>query len=1002
MMKEDIIESAKTALINKKHESSLDLKPTLLINNKKNKLLSILINELENCKCFKFSAAFITLSGVQPLKETFNYLEKNNIPGKILTTDYLYFTEPKAINFLNSFENIEIKIFKHEKQGFHTKGYLFKKNEIYTGIVGSSNLTSNALNQNEEWNLGFTSTYNGELLDNLNKEFNKLWDKAFSYDDYFKEYEHIFNKSRTYKKLKSITADEKNKYLKENDVIEDLFPNEMQKEFLDKMDALIERGENKALLVSATGTGKTYASAFEVRKRNPKKFLFLVHRFQILKQARNTYKKVMNNPSLTFGCLGGGENDTDVDFLFATFQSLNSKDKYKQFSDDEFDYIVVDEVHKSAADTYKKIISYFNPKFLLGMTATPWRSDDKDIFELFDNNIVHEVTLQDALNNNLVCPFHYYGIIDKDEVGLYNKTSDKNFNCLTSNERARHIIEKSEEYGYSGDSLKSLVFCSSLKEAKELARIFTRMGRPSLALSGEVSTENREDAIDRLVNDNRNDKLEYILSYDIFNEGIDIPEINQIILIRPTKSAIVFTQQLGRGLRIDDSKEFVVILDFIGNYKNNYMIPIALSGLKRFTKDDLRKYIMNRTKIIEGSSSISFDKIARSKIFEAIDSSNFSQKYDLKEKYLIFKRKFGEIPMLCDIQKSEDFEPSLIFKHKDFPNYYEFLKYCHSNDTEFIDVLDEKCLFSLNFISLELSKGIRPHELVILNLLKLNKYFTINKVNEILEEKYGLINELDNIKSAISVLNFTHYLSNKNKYRSEINKKYICNEYSPQSTFFKMDNDIINKLNENLDYKFEISDVLNEFLQNNTYRKFFEDIVNYGLENYTQIYKNDFCLKLYKKYSMKDFCKLFNWNYNDSYTIFGYSEKNDVCPIFVNYEKNEKIPENLNYEDKFCSNRILKWESRDIAANKNKMKSEKELIEKFVNHDNNNVEFYLFIKKSKNDKDDDFWYMGKVTPKNPIIPIDKPFIYKFDLELDNPVKKEIYDYFTSSIYHNLE
>lgn len=999
MKDNDILESAKTALIDRNYESNLNLKPSLLVNNNNNKLLSIIIDELETCECFKFSAAFITLSGVQPLKETLNYLQERNVPGKILTTDYLYFTEPKAIEFLNAFKNIEIKIFKHDKQGFHTKGYLFKKNGNYTGIVGSSNLTSNALNQNEEWNIGFTSAYDGELLNNLNNEFNKLWDEAFSYDDYFIEYEHIYNKSRSYENLKIITNDaideiSKNKH--------DVKPNDMQIEFLNKMDGLIEREENKAILVSATGTGKTCAAAFEVRRRNPRKFLFLVHRFQILKQAKETFKKVLNDDSLTFGCLGGGYHDSDVDFLFSTFQSLNNKKRYKQFNKDEFDYIVVDEVHKSGADTYKNIISYFSPQFLLGMTATPWRSDDKDIFELFDNNIVHEVTLQDALNNNLICPFHYYGIRDEKNVGIYAKDSTENFNCLTSEERAKHILEKSKEYGYSGDRIKSLVFCSSLKEAKELAKIFTRKGSPSLALSGKVNNEGRKDAIDRLVNDKRKDKLEYILSYDIFNEGIDIPKVNQVILIRPTKSAIVFTQQLGRGLRKDKSKDFVVILDFIGNYKNNYLIPIALSGMKRYTKDDLRKFIMSRTKIIEGSSSISFDEISRSRIFKAIDSSNFSQKYDLRDKYLIFKRKFGKVPMLCDIQKSDDFEPSLIFKHDDFPNYYEFLKYCHSNDIEFNDVLDEKYMYSLNFISLELSKGIRPHELIILNLLKSNKYFTVNNVKKILKEKYGLINQLDNIKSAISVLNFSHYLTNENKYRSEIKNKFISNEYSPQNTFFKSNRNIIKKLNENLEYKFEISNIFNELLKNQTYYKFFEDVLNYSLKNYDDNYKNDFCLKVYEKYSMKDFCKLFNWNYNDSYTIFGYAEKNDICPIFVNYEKDEDISENLNYEDKFHSNKILKWDSRDISANKGKEKKENELIKKFIEHENNNVKFYLFIKKSKNDKDDDYFYMGKVTPTNPVIPTEKPCIYKFDLELENPVKKDLYDYFTSPIYHDLK
>lgn len=204
MKNKDIINAAKTALINKNYESTLNLKPSLIINNDDNQLLSVIINELENCESFKFSSAFITLSGVQPLKEILNYLEEKNIPGKIITTDYLYFTEPKAIEFLNDYDNIKIKIFKHENKGFHTKGYLFKKNSGYTGIVGSSNLTANALNKNEEWNIGFTSTYDGELLDNLNNEFDKLWKNSSSFDEYFIEYESIYNSARTFKKSKVI------------------------------------------------------------------------------------------------------------------------------------------------------------------------------------------------------------------------------------------------------------------------------------------------------------------------------------------------------------------------------------------------------------------------------------------------------------------------------------------------------------------------------------------------------------------------------------------------------------------------------------------------------------------------------------------------------------------------------------------------------------------------------------------------------------------------------
>ena len=986
-MNKEILDSAKTAFIDKNFESSLNLKPSLIINDNEHKLLSILIEELETCKSFKFSSAFITHSGVQPLKEIFNYLEERNIPGKILTTDYLYFTEPKAIKFLNKFSNIEVKIFKQENNGFHTKGYLFEKDSGFTGIVGSSNLTSNALNKNEEWNIGFTSTYNGELLDKLNFEFDKLWEKSYSIDDYFKEYESIYETARSFKKINEYTESIKKKNSPHRT---NFVPNNMQNIFLDKMDTLIERGENKAMLVSATGTGKTYASAFEVRKRNPKKFLFIVHRFQIAKDAKKTYENVFNDSKIKFGLLGGGKKEIDSDFLFATFDSLYSNNRFENFKPDEFEYIVIDEVHKSGAPTYSEIISYFKPKFLLGMTATPWRNDDKDIFELFDDNLVHEVTLQDALDEELVCPFHYYGITDLEINGESIGDNFKDFNYLTSEKRVEYILRKSEEYSYSGDKLKCLVFCSSLKEANELAKKFSQRGHKSIALSAKDSNEYRSKTIDKLVDDKNN--LEYIFTFDIFNEGIDIREVNQVILARPTKSAIIFTQQLGRGLRKDKSKDFLVVLDFIGNYRNNYMIPLALSGINAFDKDNLREYVLKKTKIISGSSSISFDKIARTRILKSIDSPNLSMKLELKEKYHIFKRKLGKIPMICDIQDADEFNPNLIFKRAGFPNYYSFLQYCHKNDSEFKDFLEEDSLHLLSFISEELSNGFRPHELIILNLLKYNNYFTISQVEKILKEEYYLENQLKKIKGAINVLNLNFFESKSGKFSKKINE--MIKQNNSKDIFFKMNNENQNNTN----YKFEISNNFKEYLENHTFKKYFEDIINYSLKVYEKEYKNQGLFKLYEKYTRPEFCRIINWNYHDSNTIYGYKEKDGICSIFVTYEKSEDINENLKYKDKFINNSIMNWESRDISKNKIKVNSEKQLIEKFINPAENNIQFLLFVQKSN--KDDDFYYMGKVTPKECIYPDEKePQIYKFKLCLDSHLPNELYNYFTTPIYH---
>lgn len=1011
---DEIKNGAQKALIDKNHLSSLDLKPSLIFNNDSNKVLYTIKEQLSTCDEFKFSIAFITKSGIQPLKAIFLDLEEKNIPGKILTTDYMFYTDPEAIKFLNKHKNIEVRIYTDK---FHTKGYLFKKNGIYTGIVGSSNLTDYALNITKEWNIGFTSTFEGELLNDLNKEFNELWEseKTLSVDEYIGEYEKLFKMHKTPKKFKAL----RDEYIENTS--EEFKPNKMQKKFLDRLTEFIcERKEKKAILVSATGTGKTYASAFAVKKFKAKKFLFLVHRAQIAKQAKETYEKVFKDENLTFGILGGGTRQLHCDFIFSTFQSMNSNNRYELFDKNEFDFIVVDEVHRAAADTYSKIISYFEPEFLLGMSATPWRNDNKskELFKLFDNNIVYQISLQDALGEDLLCPFHYYGISDlrinddliSDEFNLPSNLNKKEkdflvngegnsefknltevniekFKYLTSDERVKHILEKSKYYGYSGSRVKALVFCSSIIEAKVLSKKFNEKNHPSIALDSSNSPNEREDAIDRLINDDIENKLEYIFTYDIFNEGVDIREVNQIILIRPTQSSIVFVQQFGRGLRKSKEKEFVVILDFIGNYKKNYMIPIALSGMKNYNKDDLREFIISGDKLIPGLSSISFDQISKKQIFKSIDESKFYQRTDLKEKYNTLKSLIGKQPTLCDIQESEEFDAELIFKHKDFSCYHSFLKYA---DNEYTTELDDDKIISLKFISKKLSNGIRPHELLILKSLIYSGSFSVPKINRILLQDYNLTNQLDSINSSINYLNFNFFKKDSQHFKEEI-LVFMENKENLNNLFFIKSNDD----------NYIISDYFKECLINTHYKEHILDLIEFSLNNYDKKYKSFNPLKIGQKYRKEDIFKLLGWdNYKMNLKQRGYPTKNQIvndnCPIFVTYEKSEDISESTKYEDYFINPKCFNW----MTQSNNKIDSKD--LEHFNNSENNNVNFYLFIKKSSKDKD--FYYLGQVTPKYPkettiLNDNGKSLpIVNYKLELDEPVERNLYDYFETILY----
>ncbi|MBQ6099850.1 MAG: DEAD/DEAH box helicase [Methanobrevibacter sp.] len=957
MNPEDIINGAKTAFIDEQFSSSADFRPKLLYNNRNNKVINSIRDEIRDCDEFIISSAFITYSGIVQLLEEFRQLEKNNVKGKILTTDYLYFTEPKALRKLQEFKNLEIKLYSQEKEGFHTKGYIFKKDDVYRGIVGSSNLTMNALAVNKEWNVEFTSMEEGEMLAELKREFNDLWAQADDLNDVLPGYEKIYKDNKNFKSIRKITDE-----LKEQN-IRDLTPNIMQEDFIKNLRSLIKQGENRAILVSATGTGKTYASAFAVKDFKPKRFLFLVHREQIAKQSIDAYKNIFQDHD-NFGLLSGNSKDFDKNYLFSTIQTMSKDDIYTKYDKNHFDYIIIDEVHKAGALSYQKIFRYFEPKFWLGMTASPERTDGFNIYDLFDNNIAHEIRLQEALEEDLLCPFHYFGITDVEFDTGEIDDDFTDFNLLASNKRVEYLLEKSEFYGYSGDRIKALVFCSRKMEAQMLSEEFSKRGHPSVVLTGDDSQEKRLEAIDRLTNDDNPDKLEYIFTVDIFNEGVDIPEINQVLLVRPTESPIIFIQQLGRGLRKYKNKEFVVILDFIGHYKNNFMIPIALSGDRSYDKDKIRKYVMEGNKIIPGASSINFDEISKKRIFESIDKTTFSKIALFKEKYNNLKFKIGKIPMLCDFYENGDMDPLLILNHSSFNCYAEFLQ---KVEEDYNHPFDENQINCLKLISKNLADGKRPHELLILKCLMYNKSFDVDKIAELLNEKFELENQLKSIESAINLLKLD-FFTDKEKAKYGI------------TTFF----------HEN----YNISNQFREFLSQETFRIHLEDLIDFALLKYENVYHSNSKLKLYEKYSRKDVCRLLNWPHDDSSTMYGYRIKHNTCPIFVTYKKDENISKSTQYEDQFINKESFSWMTRS------NVKLESKEPQAIIHYAETDLEIHLFVKKS-DDEGKDFYYIGQVTPFDQIettITNDKGKelpIVNFKFKINTEVKDELYSYFVN-------
>ena len=934
--------------------------PKILTNNseKKVKVLETLLYQMKNCDEFFFSVAFVTNSGVACMIDILNELKERNIKGKILASQYQNFTEPRALRRLLQFPNLELKIITAD-YNFHAKGYLFHKvadeekqtEDSYNLIIGSSNLTQTALTVNREWNVQLSSLENGALVKQMQEELEKAWDDATVVDDdWIDSYEAI------YKEARSSRIGQRNRII-------DLYkinPNKMQAEALKSLKELREEGKDKALLISATGTGKTFLSAFDVKIARPKRFLFIVHRNLIARTAKESYEKIIDKDIKT-GIFSGSRKEIDQDYLFSTIQTLCKDENLHMFAPDHFDYIVVDEVHRAGAKTYQKVLDYFKPKFLLGMTATPERTDDGDIFKMFDYNIAYEIRLNQALSENMLVPFHYHGI---SELMVDGKVIDElsDFRLLVSEERVKHILKYADFYGCDEGRVKGLVFCSKIDEAKALAEKFCEYGKKAIALTGASSEEERSKAIERLESDELpvNEQLDYIFTVDIFNEGIDIPCINQIILLRPTESAIIFVQQLGRGLRKSQGKRYLEVIDFIGNYGNNYLLPIALFGNRSYNKEKVRREMHNNH--IPGASTVYFDDVSQKRIFEALNNGKIAQFREYKKSYELVKMQLGRVPMMMDFVRLGDKDPYL-FVLKD-GSYFQFKQHVDSAESTMNDLHQ----MLLKFIGLEVANGKRLEEVFILKeLLHKSSISFLDVISDMLQ-KYDLEVNVKSIIGAINVLKMGFFkIADVNKYGNI---------------------ELVSENQGNISLTKEFS----ALLENEEFLVYFKDALDYAEYSFMETYdkKTYFGgLKLYENYSRKDVCRILNWEKDESATIFGYRVKYDTCPMFVTYNKQDDISVSTKYEDRFISRSMFSWMTR------NKVTLESAEVEAIQRDD---VRKLLFVKKSDGEGTD-FYYMGDVdTHKCIQTTIDgkdgkKLSIVNVLYDMQQVVNDKIYSYF---------
>lgn len=653
----------------------------LIVNSNEGNLLNELKNCLKECIGFYFSVAFINFSGLQLLLDSFKDLEERNIKGRIITSTYLNFTEPKALERIKKFNNIHLKIFVATKElGFHTKAYVFEMEEEYKIIIGSSNITQRALKSNIEWNIRAVSKKDNNFTKEILEEYLSLWEKTSEVDENF-----LIKYAEFIKRIKEANKNNKLEF-KDYEIIK---PNKMQERALESLNRLRNNGEKRSIVIAATGTGKTYMAAFDVLNCNPQKMLFIVHREDILRDAMKTFRKLAKNRDKTMGFFTGNKKDLEADYLFSTIQSMNIS--LEEFDENQFEYIVIDEAHHSSSPSYQRVINYFKPKFLLGMTATPERSDSDNIYDIYDNNVALELRLREALELNIVIPFHYFGITDIESIDLssvdINNISEIS-RKLRVNERVDFIINKMEFYGHDGDKRKCIGFCANIEHAKYMANQFNVRGISSVYLTGNDTVDERQAVINKLQSDE--DDLEVVFTVDIFNEGVDIPAVNLILMLRPTDSPIVFIQQLGRGLRKHESKNFLTVLDFIGNHKKTFLIAIALNGARYYDKDSLKVAVAKEFENIPGCTNIQMDRISQERILEQLNSENFNSMKYLKDEELK--------NMLLDVEFVKilkEFSSKLPIKR-----IYEFciIKYLISNDLISLDEARKQILKYVDYV----------------------------------------------------------------------------------------------------------------------------------------------------------------------------------------------------------------------------------------------------------------------------------------------------------------
>ena len=627
-------------------------------------LESQLRKEIRTASRIDILCSFIKWSGIRILEDELKeFTQKAGARLRIITTSYMGATDLKAIEFLRKLPNTEIRVsYDTRRTRLHAKAYTFYRDtEFGTAYIGSANLSQPALTQGLEWNVK-VSQY----------ESTHLWAKVTAaFETYWNDSEFVFYTEDERKRLHAALASEKTGADQpEYSVNFDLHPYPFQQEILDQIDA--ERtiqGRSRHLVVAATGTGKTMIAAFDYKrwcsgiKGTRPRLLFVAHREEILQQSLRVFRCVLRDQNFGDIWVGTHEPDT-VDHLFVTIQTYNSKQLWDTQSSDFYDYVVVDEFHHTAAPWYKKLLKYHQPQCLLGLTATPERTDGIDILSYFNGHLSAEIRLPDAVNRKLLCPFQYFGISDVVNLNEFAwqrggyRSTDLNKAYTGNEQRLQLVAQKVTETLLDVRQARGLGFCVSIEHANYMAAQFTTLEIPSEALSSESPSTQRKSVQKRLLDR----EINFIFTVDLYNEGVDIPEIDTVLFLRPTESLMVFLQQLGRGLRHSDGKDCLTVLDFIGQAHKKYRFDVRYRALIDDPSRPITKQIEQGFPHLPAGCSINLERIAKQHILNNIKQSLLGTKSFLVQEIADTVERTGHVPTLGEFLEQSKLDTDDIYR----------------------------------------------------------------------------------------------------------------------------------------------------------------------------------------------------------------------------------------------------------------------------------------------------------------------------------------------------